>query len=120
MQKYHHIQLKMNISLRLLQLLLLTATTAVFAGAMICKKTISLVESTGITNDIMEMGRYTVRTASRTDSTELQDLISLLTLDKASDIQYNQKSFTAVLQPKDLKKVSQRSLNNDTLHHTHM
>ena len=95
----------MNSSLWSLQVLLLAATTAVFTGAMICKKTISLVGSTGITNDIMEMGRYTVRTTSRTDSTELQDLISLLTLNEASDIQYRHKSFTAVLQPKDLKKV---------------
>ena len=95
----------MNSSLWSLQVLLLASTTAVFTGAMICKKTISLVESTGITNDIMEMGRYKVRTTSRTDSTELQDLISLLTLNEASDIQYRHKSFTAVLQPKDLKKV---------------
>ena len=104
----------MNFSLRLLQLLLLAATTTVFTGAMICKKMISLVESTGITNDVMEMGRYTVRTTSRTDSTELQDLISLLKLEKATDIQYKQRSFTAILQPKDLKKVLQRSLNMHT------
>ena len=102
----------MNSSLWSLQVLLLAATTTVFTGAMVCKKTISLVESTGITNDIMEIGRYTVRTTRRTGSTELQDLISLLTLNEASDIQYRHKSFTAVLQPKDLKKVSQGNLNS--------
>ena len=95
----------MNFRFRLLQLLLLETTASVLTGALICKRTISLVEGTGITNDVMEMGRYTVRTTTTIDSTELQDLISSLALDKASEITYKKKSFTAVLQPKDLKKV---------------
>ena len=93
---------KMNSSLRSLQVLLLVATATVYTGAiMVCKK------STGTINDIMEMGRYMVKTTHRTDSTKLQDLISLLTLHEASDIQYKRKSFIAVLQPRDLKKVFQ-------------
>ena len=104
--KSYHIQQKMNSNLTLLQVLLLATTATVFTGAMICKRKIGIVEGTGITNDIMETGRYMVRTTSRTDSNELQDLISLLT---PSDIQYKRKSFTAVLQPKDLKKVLHRS-----------
>ena len=98
---------KMNSSLRSLQVLLLVATATVYTGAiMVC------IKSAGTTNDIMEMGRYMVKITRRTDSTKLQDLISLLTLDEASDIQYKRKSFTAVLQPRDLKKVFQGNLNN--------
>ena len=88
------------------QLLLLVATTAVYTAAMTCNKMIwddSSNDNKRATNDIMEMGQYVVRTIRRTDSAELQDLIS--TLDGASDIQYKHNSFTAVLQPKDLKKV---------------
>ena len=92
------------------QLLLLVATTAVYTAAMTCNKMIWDESSNDNTksstaNDIMEMGQYVIRTIRRTDSAELQDLIS--TLDGASDIQYKHNSFTAVLQPKDLKKVLQ-------------
>ena len=95
-----------------LQLLLLAATTAVFTAAMTCQKMIQDKNpsngNVGITDDIMEMGQYVVRTNVRTDSVELQTLIS--TLDGASDIRYKHKSFTAVLQPRDLKKVIVNSL----------
>ena len=92
------------------QILLLVATMAVYTAAMTCNKMIwdessnENMRSRGA-DDIMEMGQYIVRTTRRTDSAELQDLIS--TLDGASDIQYKRNSFTAVLQPKDLKKVLQ-------------
>ena len=100
---------KMNFSL---QILLLVATTAVYTAAMTCNKMIwneSSNENIRAADDIMEMGQYTVRTTRRTDSAELQDLIS--TLDGASDIQYKRNSFTAVLQPKNLKKVLQTVAN---------
>lgn len=94
----------MNFSLTLL---LLVSTTAVFTAAINCRKMIrdqeGSIETMKATNDIMEKGQYMVRTIWRTDSAELQELIS--TLDGASDIHYKQNSFTAVLQPKDLKKV---------------
>ena len=97
----------MNFSVHIL--LLIVTTTAVYTAAMTCDKMIweeSSNENTRTTNDvIMEMGRYMVRTTRRTDSDEVQDLIS--TLDGASDIQYKHNSFTAILQPKDLKKVLQ-------------
>ena len=89
-----------------LQLLLLMGTTAVLTAAMTCKNFIWHTSSngnTGATADIMETGQYMVKTTMRTDSAEVQDLISKL--NGASDIQYNQHSFTAILQPKDLKKV---------------
>ena len=89
-------------------LLLVVTTTAVYTAAMTCDKMIwekSSNENTRAANDIMEMGKYTVMTTRRTDSAEVQDLIS--TLDGASDIQYEHNSFTAILQPKDLKKVQQ-------------
>ena len=97
----------MNFSLHIVLLLVVT-TTAVYTAAMTCDKMIwekSSNENTRAANDIMEMGQYTVSTTRRTDSAEVQDLIS--TLDGASDIQYKQNSFTAILQPKDLKKVLQ-------------
>ena len=89
-----------------LQLLLLMGTIAVLTAAVTCKNLISDTSSngnTGATTDILETGQYMVRTNMRTDSEEVQDLISKL--DGASDIQYKQHSFTAILQPKDLKKV---------------
>ena len=97
----------MNFSLHIL--LLVVTTTAVYTAAMTCDKMIweeSSTENTRTTNDIiLEMGRYTVRTTRRTNSAEVQDLIS--TLDGASNIQYKLNSFTAILRPKDLKKVLQ-------------
>ena len=103
-------------------LLLVVTTTAVYTAAMTCDKMIWEKSSnentcTGVANDVLEMGQYTVSTTRRTDSDEVQDLIS--TLDGASDIQYEHNSFTAILQrkdlnsftailqPKDLKKVLQ-------------
>jgi len=95
-------KLKMNSNL---QLLILLVTSAVFTAAMPCKMILekSSNENMGATNDVMEMGQYIVRTTRRTDSVEIRKLIS--TLDGATDIQYKHNSFTAVLQPKDLKKV---------------
>ena len=95
---------EMNFSLHIL--LLVVTTIAVYTAAMTCDKMIwekSSNENTRTANDIMEMGQYTVRTTRRTDSAQVQDFIS--TLDGASDIQYKHNSFTAILQPKDLKKV---------------
>ena len=89
-----------------LQLLLLMGTTAVLTAAVTCKNVIWHTSSngnTGATTDIMETGQYMVKTTMRTDSAEVQDLISKL--NGASDIQYKKHSFTAILQPKDLKKV---------------
>ena len=94
----------MNFSIHIL--LLVVTTTTVYTVAMTCDKMIwkkSSNENTITANDIMEMGQYTVRTTRRTDSAKVQDFIS--TLDGASDIQYKHNSFTAILQPKDLKKV---------------
>ena len=89
-----------------LQLLLLMGTTAVLTAAMTCKNVIWHTSSngnTGATADIMETGQYKVKTTMRTNSAEVQDLISKL--NGASDIQYKRHSFTAILRPKDLKKV---------------
>ena len=94
-----------------LKLLLLMGTTAVLTGAITCKNIISDTSSnanTGATTDILETGQYMVKTTMRTDSAEVQDLMSQL--NGASDIQYKQHSFTAILQPKDLKKVISESI----------
>ena len=80
----------MNFSLQLL--LLLVASTAVYTAATICKK-----------DGVMEMGQYSVTTNQSTDSVEVKNLI--LTLDGVNNIRYKCKSFTAFLQPSDLKKV---------------
>ena len=95
-----------------LQLLLLISTTAVLTAARTCKNMILDTSSngnTGATNDILETGQYLVRTTMRTDSAEVKDLISKL--NGASDIQYKRHSFTAILQPKDLKKVINISID---------
>ena len=95
-----------------LQLLLLISTTAVFTAAMTCKNIIVDTSSngnTGATNDILETGQYLIRTILRTGSAKVKDLISKL--NGASDIQYTQHSFTAILRPKDLKKVINKSIH---------
>ena len=95
-----------------LQLLLLMGTTAVLTAAMTCKNIIwdtSSKGNTGASTDILQTGQYMVRTTMRTDSSEVQDLISKL--NGASDIQYKRHSFTAILRPKDLKKVISESID---------
>ena len=95
-----------------LQLLLLMGTTAVLTAAMTCKNIIwdtSSNGNTGASTDILQTGQYMVRTTMRTDSSEVQDLISKL--NGASDIQYKRHSFTAILRPKDLKKVISESID---------
>ena len=98
--------MKMNFCFGLLQILLLvTVTTKFFTLAMTCDKLIDSgsIGNTGAPTEIIETGRYEVRTFARTNSTEVRSLIA--ELDGASDIQYKVAWFTAILQPKDLKKV---------------
>lgn len=73
---------------------------------MVCDKLIDngATGNTESSKEILETGRYEVRTTPRTNSTEVQGLIA--ELDGASDIQYSVSLFTAILQPKDLKKVT--------------
>ena len=96
----------MNISRLLQTFLLVMISTKFLASAMVCDKLINTgaAGNAGISNEILETGRYEVRTTARTNSTEVQSLID--ELDGASDIQYSIAWFTAILQPKDLKKVS--------------
>ena len=92
--------------LRILQILLLAVSSTVLTTALTCDKLImdtTTIGETGVSNDIMEMGRYMVRMTQRIKSDEVQSLMA--TLNGASDIETRSKSFTAILQPKDLKKV---------------
>lgn len=99
----------MDINYQLIQVMVLAMTAVAFTASMTCNKMIVSVEESsttvkfGANNDVMEMGQYIVRTTRRTKSASVQDLVS--NLHGASDINYKHKSFTAVLQPKDLKKV---------------
>ena len=101
----------METNYRLLQVLVLVMTAVVFTASMKCNKLILMsdMENTapldnGATNGVvLETGQYTVRTTKRTKSASVNNLISKL--HGASDIEYKHKSFTAVLQPRDLKKV---------------
>ena len=101
----------MEVSYRLLQVLVLAMTAVVFTASLKCNKIISSVTedsatvNNGATSDVLEMGQYMVRTTERTDSVSVKGLISRL--HGASDIQYKHRSFIAILQPKDLKKVLQ-------------
>jgi len=94
----------------LLQFLLLLLTATVFTSAVTCKKLILSDGPTGNVgasrDDIMETGRYTVRTTQKTDSRSVKDLLN--ELDGARDIEYHLMWFTAILEPKDLKKVAMR------------
>ena len=97
----------MNFMFGLLQILfLVTVNTKFLTVAMSCDKLIQTgsIGNTGAPEEIMETGRYEVRTFARTNSNEVRDLIA--ELDGASGIQYRIAYFTAILQPKDLKKVA--------------
>ena len=96
----------MDISYKFLQILVLAVTAVVFTASMTCDKMIlsdSAAVNNGATNYVFEMSRYRVRTTRRIASNPVRDLVS--TLHGASEIQVKRKSFTAVLQPRDLKKV---------------
>lgn len=97
----------MGTSYQLFQILVLM-TAVVFTASMACNKMIlstSVAENSPTANssDVMEMGRYKVKTILRTDSKPIKSLISKLR--GANEIKYNHRSFVAILQPKDLKKV---------------
>ena len=96
----------MDISYRFLQMLVLTVTAVAFTASMSCDKMIlsNSAANNGATNDVFEMGRYQVRTTRKIASDPVRNLMS--TLRGASEIvQLRGRSFTAVLQPRDLKKV---------------
>ena len=57
----------------------------------------------------MDTGIYMVNTTHNTKSQQVQYLIEIL--DAARDIKYMEDSFTAILEPKDLKKV--HTISND-------
>lgn len=98
----------MNFISGLLQILFfVTVTTKCFTSAMICNKLLidsGATGNTGVSKEIMENGRYEIRLSTSRNSSEVQSLIAKL--DGARDIQYKSKRFTAILQPKDLKKVA--------------
>ena len=89
-----------------LQKILLVATTMVMiTSAMKCDKLILTSDTVGNNGakTILETGRYMVTTTLYTRSNKIQSLIERL--NGASNFQYSDKSFTATLVPKDLKKV---------------
>ena len=94
----------MGMNSLLLQALVLVMTAVAFTASLKCDKMILSAKENPATNDaVLEMGRYMVRTTQRTHSGLVKDLVSRL--HGANDIEYRGKSFTAVLQPRDLKKV---------------
>jgi len=95
----------MNIKYHLKKILLVVATTAMVTSAMTCEKLVDESGSSGNTGaaEIMDTGRYMINTTGNTRSQQVQSLIDRL--NGARDIQYMKNSFTAILEPKDLKKV---------------
>lgn len=99
----------MDINNLLLQGLLVIMTAVAFTASMTCNKMIAKNSQTTDevfkdNNDIMEMGRYLVKTKRKTSSNSVRNFMAKL--NGASEIELNNKSFTAVLQPSDLKKVN--------------
>ena len=95
----------MGLNSLLLQALVLVMTAVAFTASLKCDKMILSSKENLATNDaVLEMGRYMVRTTQRTHSDLVKDLVSRLR--GASEIKYRGKTFTAVLQPRDLKKVT--------------
>ena len=101
----------MKFILLLLQIVFLVmVTTKCFTVALTCDKLIirsHVFGNIGLKahKEVMEAGRYEVRTIGRATSAEVRSLIAGLT--GASDVRYTVAWpwFTAILQPKDLKKV---------------
>ncbi|XP_065895289.1 uncharacterized protein [Dysidea avara] len=99
----------MNIRYHLQKILLVMVATAMVTSAIICDKLIDDNASLGNTRDkIMDAGRYMVNTTGSTKSQQVQLLIDRL--NGARDIRYTDDSFTAVLEPKDLKKLCKNKL----------
>lgn len=98
----------MNFKSRVLLLqFLLLLTAAILTSATSCRKLIEgdgPTGNVGASRDIMETGRYTIRTSLKTDSPSVQALVH--ELDGARDIDYHLMWFSAVLEPRDLKKVA--------------
>ncbi|XP_065893704.1 uncharacterized protein, partial [Dysidea avara] len=95
-------------SLRLLQIVLLAVCSMVLTSALTCDKLIldaTTIGEIGVSNDIMEMGRYKVSTTKPRNTNKIQALMA--TLNGASRIRGKLKSrrFSAILQPTDLKKL---------------
>ena len=96
----------MNIRNHLQKILLVAVTAAMVTSVMTCDKLIDDSNSVGNTYTgvkIMDTGVYMVNTTHNTKSQQVQYLIEIL--DGARDIEYMEESFTAILEPKDLKKV---------------
>jgi len=94
----------MNIRYHLQKIFLIAVTTIMVTSGMTCEKLVDdndLVGNTGAV--IMDTGRYMINTTGNTRSQQVQELVEKLY--GARDIQYMEESFTAVLEPKDLKKV---------------
>ena len=89
---------------QLLKVLLVTLVTEViFTSGMKCNKFIfdkATFSDMEMPDDVMEMGRYMVETIDRVNSSVVLRLLS-----KVRDIKMIGRSFTAILQPSDLKKV---------------
>jgi len=88
----------MNIRYQLQKIFLVAVATIMVTSAMTCEKLVEDNEAV-----IMDTGRYMINTTGNTRSQQVQELVDMLY--GARDIQYREESFTAVLEPKDLKKV---------------
>ena len=100
----------MNIRNHLQKILLVAVTAAMVTSVMTCDKLIDDSNSVGNTGvKIMDTGIYMVNTTHNTKSQQVQYLIEIL--DGARDIEYMEELFTAILEPKDLKKV--HTISND-------
>jgi len=88
--------------MRVLPVLLTVLAGVMVTSAMKCSKIILEGTTTGEarTKDVMEKGRYLVETIELLNPKLLVSVLS-----EASDIKINNGSFTAILQPSDLKKV---------------
>jgi len=95
----------MNIRYHLQKIFLVAVATIMVTSAMTCEKLVEdNIDSVGNTEAvIMDTGRYMINTTGNTRSQQVQELVEKLY--GARDIQYREESFTAVLEPKDLKKV---------------
>jgi len=76
-------------------------TEVIFTSGMKCSKFIfdkATFSDMEMPDDVMEMGRYMVKTRANSS-------VVLRLLSKVRDIKIIGRSFTAILQPSDLKKV---------------
>ena len=76
--------------------------------ALKCDKLHSIDDNPTTEDQVFNEGIYRVKTKLKSDSAKIQELIT--SLKGISNVNFSKRSFTAILQPKHIKKVSNKHI----------